>query len=89
MKDAQPRTIYLKDYQAPDYWIDTTHLTFDLYEDHALVTSVLQMRLNDDTNRGEALPALVLHGEELDLVSLVSGRRGAGKRPVSAGKKVS
>ena len=70
MKDAQPRTIYLKDYQAPDYWIDTTHLTFDLYEDHALVTSVLQMRLNDDIDRSGALPALVLHGEELDLVSL-------------------
>ena len=70
MKDAQPSTIYLKDYQAPDYWIDTTHLTFDLYEDHALVTSVLQMRLNEDTHCGEALPALTLHGEELDLVSL-------------------
>ncbi|MET4693849.1 aminopeptidase N [Endozoicomonas lisbonensis] len=70
MKDAQPRTIYLKDYQAPDYWIDTTHLTFDLYEDHALVTAVLQMRLNDDIGCGGALPALVLHGEELDLVSL-------------------
>ena len=71
MKDAQPRTIFLKDYQAPDYWIDTTDLTFDLHEDHALVTSVLQMRLND-ANRvaGESLPALILHGEELDLVSV-------------------
>ena len=71
MKDAQPRTIYLKDYQAPDYWIDTTHLTFDLHEDHALVTSVMQMRLNDDNvSEVAALPALTLHGEELDLVSL-------------------
>ncbi|WP_318654082.1 aminopeptidase N [Endozoicomonas euniceicola] len=70
MKDAQPSTIYLKDYQAPDYWIDTTHLTFDLHEDHTLVTAVLQMRLNEAVNCGEALPALTLHGEDLDLVSL-------------------
>lgn len=71
MKDAQPRTIFLKDYQAPDYWIDTTDLTFDLHEDHALVTSVLQMRLNGDARAsGDSLPALVLHGEELDLVSV-------------------
>ncbi|AMO57058.1 aminopeptidase N [Endozoicomonas montiporae] len=71
MKDAQPRTIYLKDYQAPDYWIDTTHLTFDLHEDYALVTSVLQMRLNGEKEfESGTLPALTLHGEELDLVSL-------------------
>ena len=71
MKDAQPRTIFLKDYQAPDYWIDTTDLTFDLHEDHALVTSVLQMRLNDEKDATDAsLPALVLHGEDQDLVSV-------------------
>lgn len=69
MKDDQPSAIYLKDYQAPDYWIDSTHLTFDLHEDHALVTSGLQVRLNQEKN-GKALPPLVLHGEELELVSL-------------------
>ena len=69
MKDAQPSAIYLKDYQAPDYWIDTTSLTFDLHEDHALVTSVLQVRLNEDKHTTK-LPALVLHGEDLELVSL-------------------
>ena len=71
MKDAQPRTIFLKDYQAPDYWIDRTDLTFDLFEDHALVTSVLSMRLNESVNEAaSSLPDLVLHGEDLDLVSL-------------------
>lgn len=68
MKDAQPRAIYLKDYQAPDYWIDTTDLTFDLFEDHALVTSVLGLRRNED--RGQDTPDLTLVGIDLELVSV-------------------
>ncbi|KEQ16663.1 aminopeptidase N [Endozoicomonas numazuensis] len=68
MKDAQPRAIYLKDYQAPDYWIDTTDLTFDLFEDHALVTSVLGVRRNED--HGEDTPELTLVGIDLELVSV-------------------
>ena len=68
MKDAQPKAIYLKDYQAPDYWIDTTDLTFDLHEDHALVTSVLGVRRNDDRG-GNDTPPLSLVGIDLELVS--------------------
>ena len=68
MKDAQPRAIYLKDYQAPDYWIDTTDLTFDLHEDYALVTSVLGVRRN--TDHDDDLPELTLVGTGLELVSL-------------------
>lgn len=68
MKDAQPKAIYLKDYQAPDYWIDTTDLTFDLHEDHALVTSVLGIRRNEEL--GSDTPDLALVGVELELVSL-------------------
>ncbi|MGI9274743.1 MAG: aminopeptidase N [Endozoicomonas sp.] len=68
MKDAQPRAIYLKDYQAPDYWIDTTDLTFDLHEDYALVTSVLGVRRN--TDHDDSLPELVLVGTDLELVGL-------------------
>jgi aminopeptidase N len=30
--------IYLKDYQAPEYLIDETHLTFELFEDHTWST---------------------------------------------------
>ncbi|PJE77802.1 Aminopeptidase N [invertebrate metagenome] len=75
MKDAQPRTIYLKDYQAPDYLIDTTDLTFDLYEDHAMVSSVLGMRRNDDRDDG-SFPELVLSGLDMELVCVqIDGRK--------------
>ena len=67
MRTEQPLTIYLKDYQQPEYWIDETHLTFELFEDHALVHSRLLMRRN--AGQGE-LPPLVLHGQELQLVSV-------------------
>ncbi|WBA87649.1 aminopeptidase N [Endozoicomonas sp. GU-1] len=78
MKDSQPKAIYLKDYQAPDYWIDQTNLTFDLFEDHALVTSVLSIRRNPDNPSASAaenvqenkLPELVLVGDDLELLSL-------------------
>ncbi|WP_257266915.1 aminopeptidase N [Endozoicomonas sp. ONNA2] len=76
MKDSQPKAIYLKDYQAPDYWIDRTDLTFDLFDDHTMVTSVLSIRRNLDhpsaaENSSEKnLPELVLVGDDLELVSL-------------------
>ena len=46
MRTEQPKMIYLKDYQAPDYLIDETNLTFELYEDHTLVHAQLVMRRN-------------------------------------------
>ncbi len=46
MRTEQPKMIYLKDYQAPDYLIDETHLTFELFEDHSLVHAQLVMRRN-------------------------------------------
>ncbi|WP_419535554.1 aminopeptidase N [Endozoicomonas sp.] len=74
MKDSQPKAIYLKDYQAPDYWIDQTNLTFDLYEDHTMVTSVLSIYRNLDNKSGKQgednLPELVLVGDDLELVSV-------------------
>ena len=33
MRDAQPESIYLKDYQPPHFVIEETHLRFDLHED--------------------------------------------------------
>ena len=68
MRTEQPKMIYLKDYQAPDYLIDETHLTFELFEDHTLVHAQLVMRRNPV--RGEGLPQLVLDGQELELLSL-------------------
>ncbi|MEH6389611.1 MAG: aminopeptidase N [Pseudomonas profundi] len=69
MRTEQPKTIYLKDYQQPDYWIDETHLTFELFDDHALVHSRLAMRVNDG-KQSATLPQLVLDGQELELVSV-------------------
>lgn len=69
MKEAQPKTIFLKDYQAPEYWIDHTDLTFDLHEDHATVTSRLSIRRNPDKSAG-MLPELVLVGQDMVLISV-------------------
>ena len=68
MRTEQPKMIYLKDYQAPDYLIDETNLTFELYEDHTLVHAQLVMRRNPA--RGADLPPLVLDGQELELLAL-------------------
>ncbi|WP_137885433.1 aminopeptidase N [Pseudomonas sp. 2FE] len=68
MRTEQPKMIYLKDYQAPDYLIDETHLTFELFEDHTLVHAQLLMRRNPE--RGAGLPPLVLDGQQLELLSL-------------------
>lgn len=58
----------LTDYQPPAYLIDETHLIFDLFDDHTLVTAnlcVRHNRLSDDLSR-----KLVLNGEELTLLTL-------------------
>jgi aminopeptidase N len=68
MRTEQPKMIYLKDYQAPDYLIDETHLTFELFEDHTLVHTQLVMRRNPVA--GDGLPPLVLDGQQLELLSL-------------------
>ncbi|MNO57739.1 Aminopeptidase N [compost metagenome] len=65
MRTEQPKVIYLKDYQAPEYLIDETNLTFELYEDHTLVHAQLVMRRNPE--RGDGLPPLVLDGQQLEL----------------------
>lgn len=68
MRTEQPQVIYLKDYQAPEYLIDETHLTFELFEDHSLVHAQLVMRRNPA--RGAGLPALVLDGQQLELLNV-------------------
>ena len=68
MRTEQPKMIYLKDYQAPEYLIDETNLTFELYEDHTLVHAQLVMRRNPA--RGADLPLLVLDGQQLELLAL-------------------
>ncbi|VXC24757.1 aminopeptidase N [Pseudomonas sp. 8O] len=68
MRTEQSKTIYLKDYQVPDYLIDETHLTFELFEDHSLVHAQLVMRRNPEAGAG--LPQLVLDGQQLELLEL-------------------
>lgn len=68
MKEAQPRTIFLKDYQKPPFLIDETVLHFDLNEQSATVKSRLSVRRNPDA---ESQPSdLCLDGVDLELVSL-------------------
>ena len=68
MKDAQPRTVYLKDYRAPDYLVDSTRLHFELQPKATVVKSQLKIRRNPGA--GEGLPPLVLDGVELELLSI-------------------
>jgi aminopeptidase N len=73
MRTEQPKMIYLKDYQVPDYLIDETHLTFELFEDHTLVHTQLVMRRNPAAGSGLSdarMPPLVLDGQQLELLSV-------------------
>lgn len=69
MRDAQPKNIYLKDYQPPHFHIEQTHLSFDLYEDHAQVDSRLVMRRNL-TDHPDYQGPLVLVGQQLELLQV-------------------
>ncbi|MFT6296319.1 MAG: aminopeptidase N, partial [Glaciecola sp.] len=66
MKNAQASTTYLKDYSEPSFLIDKTSLHFDLFEDHAVVSSTLEMRFNLSTKAGPSAD-LVLNGQGLVL----------------------
>lgn len=68
MKDAQPKAIYLKDYQVPPFLIEQTKLNFDLQDGVTEVTSVLTMKRNPDSGQSNA--PLVLDGQHLELKSL-------------------
>ncbi|MEP5567706.1 MAG: aminopeptidase N [Halioglobus sp.] len=65
MRDANPGTILLKDYQAPPYLINRTELHFELGEEETIVTSRLHLL------RASQEPAeLELHGQELELLEV-------------------
>jgi aminopeptidase N len=64
MRTEEPRAIRLADYQPPDFRIETVHLDFALDPQVTRVTA----RLGIVRKRADA--PLVLHGEELKLVSL-------------------
>ena len=63
MREPQAKAIHLKDYAPPSFRVDSIELDVDIREDHALVRSRLAIRRN-------SAGALVLDGDELELVSV-------------------
>ena len=66
MKTDTPQTIYLKDYTAPAYLVDTVDLDFNIETGSTVVTSTLAMRRNPAV----ASQPLVLDGEDLETLSV-------------------
>ncbi|WP_411727876.1 aminopeptidase N [Methyloglobulus sp.] len=69
MRDANPQTVYLKDYKVPDYLIHTVDLNFMLDEQQTKVISRLSLVRNPDSQSSET--ALILAGENLSLIRIV------------------
>ena len=69
MRDANPQTIYLKDYTVPDYLIHRVDLNFTLDAENTHVISKLVLSKNPDSKTGDA--PLVLLGENLSLVRII------------------
>ena len=69
MRDANPLTVYLKDYAVPDYLIQHVDLNFTLDEEHTRVISRLTLIRNPASKTGDT--SLVLAGENLGLINVV------------------
>ncbi|MFL5074228.1 MAG: aminopeptidase N [Microvirga sp.] len=79
MRDPTPKTIYLKDYTASAFLINTVELDVALYEEYTRVTSRLTVRRNPaETPRRHNAP-LALNGEELLFESVALDGRPLGK----------
>jgi len=70
MKESQGRTVYLKDYQTPAFFIDETELTVKLFEEETLVHSRLTIRRNPDADGQAVGRELVLDGANMTLLEL-------------------
>lgn len=68
MSELQAQTIYLKDYQAPEYLVDSIDLNFILDAEHTRVVSRLVVLRNPESELQNA--ALTLFGEQLNLTSI-------------------
>ncbi len=68
MKNTNPQTTYLKDYQPPEFLIEKVDLEFDLGEEVTKVKSRLIMHVNPESK--SATHKLVLLGESLELKSI-------------------
>ena len=63
-QSQNPKAKYRKDYQSPSHTISHIDLEFDLYDKDTIVTAVSKVKQCKDDS------TLVLHGEQLTLVSL-------------------
>lgn len=70
MKEALPKTIYLKDYQPPLYQVEQTQLTIKLFEGYCEVHNHMIIRKNANVSSSKN-HALVLDGQEIALESVV------------------
>lgn len=68
MTQANPQTIYLKDYKVPNFLIETVDLEFDLGEDVTHVKSRLAIYANPESQDNDR--KLILNGEALELKSI-------------------
>lgn len=69
MRDAQARTIFLKDYTVPSFLIEKTELHFELEETQTRVSSKLLIRRNPELV-GNNQASLQLDGQDMVLESL-------------------
>jgi len=69
MRDANPRTVYLKDYTVPDYLIQNVDLNFTLDERNTRVVSRLTLCRNPASRSSDT--SLTLAGENLQLIRVV------------------
>ncbi|MGH8676114.1 MAG: M1 family aminopeptidase, partial [Burkholderiales bacterium] len=67
MREAQPRTIYLKDYAPPAFAIDRVTLDVDIRTDDTIVRATLAMRRN--AAGADRRAPLELDGDELEFIS--------------------
>jgi aminopeptidase N len=67
MKDTTPKTIYLKEYQKPDYLIPVLDLDFSIQQEYTRVKSRLTVRANYTDSD---IRALVLNGQDMKLISV-------------------
>lgn len=62
----KPRTIYLKDYRPPEFYVETIDLEFDLQDHATMVTALMRFQRNDKTQKSP----LVLKGKDLILKTM-------------------
>jgi aminopeptidase N len=68
MRESQSKAILLKDYAPPSFLIERVTLDVDIRAEDAIVKATLAVRRNPASKEKDA--ALVLDGDELELVSL-------------------